>query len=304
MATQTTVAVDEERRAETASVEAPRSRPVTTRRPTTTVLGIAALAVMAVLWLLPLAWALATSLKSEAAASALPPRWIPEDGFTLEAYRGVLATGNFPVWLLNSAIVAAVVTAVTLVISALAAYGFSRTSFRGRNLLLAIVVASIIVPPQTLIVPLFYEMLALNLVDTYWGIILPQVVHPVMVYILKKFFDAIPAELEDAARVDGAGRLRILWSVVLPLSRGILAAVAIFVFIGAWNNFLWPFIVTNNPDLMTMPVGLGTVESAYGVQYARDMASAVLAALPLLVVFLFFQRQIIRSFATTGLGGQ
>jgi multiple sugar transport system permease protein len=114
----------------------------------------------------------------------------------------------------------------------------------------------------------------------------------------------VPVELEDAARIDGAGRLRVLWSVVLPLSRSILVAVAIFTFIGAWNNFMWPFIATTDPGLMTMPVGLGTVKSAYGIQYAQTMASAVIAAAPLLVVFMFFQRQIIKGIATTGLGGQ
>ncbi|GAA3311079.1 hypothetical protein GCM10020295_79880 [Streptomyces cinereospinus] len=124
-----------------------------------------------------------------------------------------------------------------------------------------------------------------------------------MVFILKRFFDGIPRELEDAARLDGASEFRVFRSVVLPLSRPIVAAVAIFVFIGAWNNFMWPFIVTNDPDLMTLPVGLATVKDAYGIQYAQSMASALLAALPLLVVFLLFQRRIVNSVATTGLGG-
>ena len=114
----------------------------------------------------------------------------------------------------------------------------------------------------------------------------------------------MPIELEEAARVDGASRMRVFLQIVMPLSRPILAATSIFVFVGAWNNFLWPFIVTNDASLMTLPVGLQTVQSAFGVQYAQDMASAVLAALPLIVVFLFFQRQIIKGFATTGFGGQ
>lgn len=300
MTTQTIAA--DERPAGIADVRPRRPRPRRLRP--ARVLGLAAISAMALVWLLPFLWALDTSFKSETAASAVPPRWIPDDGFTLEAYRNVIATGNLPLWLFNSLVVAVAVTLLTVTVCALAAYGFSRTVFRGRRWLLGLTIASIMVPPQILIVPLFYEMLALNLVDTYWGIILPQVVMPVMVFILKKFFDAVPVELEDAARVDGASRLRIFWSIVLPLSRGILAAVSIFVFISAWNNFLWPFIVTNDPGLMTMPVGLATVESAYGVQYAQDMASAILAALPLLVIFVFFQRQIIKGVATTGLGGQ
>lgn len=267
-------------------------------------LAYLALITMSVLWLLPFVWALITSLKSDVAVTAIPPQWIPDDGFTLQAYREIIAQGNLPLWLFNSALVAVVVTVLTVAVCALAAYRFSRTVFRGRKWLFALTIAAIMVPPQILIVPLFYQMLTLNLVDTYWGIILPQVVAPVMVFILKKFFDAVPIELEEAARIDGAGPLRIFWTITVPLSSGILAAVSIFTFISAWNNFLWPFIVTNNPDLMTMPVGLATVENAYGVQYAQDTASAILAALPLIIVFLFFQRQIIKGVATTGLGGQ
>ena len=136
------------------------------------------------------------------------------------------------------------------------------------------------------------------------GVILPQLVAPTMVFIFKKFFDAIPQEIEDAARVDGASQWRIFSAIVIPISRPIVSAVAIFVFIGAWNNFMWPFIVTNDPDLMTLPVGLATVKDAYGVIYAQTMAAALVASLPLIVVFMLFQRQIIKAVATTGLGGQ
>ena len=258
------------------------------------------LAVLAVTWLVPFGWAVLTSLKSEADAGASQITLNPPDGFSFEAYRKVLSAGDIPSWAWNSLITSVAITLITVATSALAGYAFSRVNFKGKRLLYA----AIIIPPQLLIVPLFRQMLAFNLVDTYWGIILPQAFAPAMVLILKRFFDQIPVELEDAARVDGAGRLRVFWSVVLPLSRPILAAVAIFVFIGAWNNFLWPFIVTTDADLMTLPVGLQTVKSAYGLQYAQNMASAILAALPLVVVFLFFQRQIIKGIATTGFGGQ
>ncbi|KQY48154.1 sugar ABC transporter permease [Cellulomonas sp. Root137] len=266
--------------------------------------AIVALIVLAVFWLLPFLWAVATSFKTETSAAATPVSWLPPDGFTTEAYANVLREGNIPLWTWNSLITATAITVITLAVTALAAYAFSRLDFTGRRWLFWGIIASIIIPPQVLIVPLFYEMLTLNLVDTYWAVILPQTVHPAMVFILKKFFDQIPVELEDAARIDGAGRLRVFWSIVLPLSRPILAAVSIFVFIAAWNNFLWPFIATSDSSLMTLPVGLQTVKSAYGLQYAQVMASAVLAALPLVVVFLFFQRQIIKGFATTGFGGQ
>ncbi|WP_020124014.1 carbohydrate ABC transporter permease [Streptomyces canus] len=261
-----------------------------------------ALVVLTIVWLLPFVWAIATSLQS--AQDAASPGLSPIKGaLTTGAYEQILERGNITRWALNSFLIAGLVTLITVAVSTLAAYGFSRGTFRGRRVLLAVTVASILVPPQLLIVPLFKQMLLFHLVDTYAAVVLPQVVAPMMVFILKRFFDAIPRELEDAARIDGASEFRVFLSIVLPLSRPIVSAVAIFVFIGAWNNFLWPFIVTNDADLMTLPVGLATVKDVYGIEYAQSMASALLAALPLIVVYLFFQRRIVNSVATTGLGG-
>ncbi|MGW5334639.1 carbohydrate ABC transporter permease [Streptomyces bauhiniae] len=270
----------------------------------TRVLALVALAVTALIWLLPMAWALLTAFKSEADASD-PAHWIwPEHGFTLQAFSTVWERGDLPLWMLNSFLISVTVTVITVLVSAMAGYAFSRTLFAGRKWLFALTIAAVLVPPQILIVPWFEQMLTLHLLDTYAAVILPQTVAPVMVFILKKHFDSLPVELEEAARIDGAGHWRIFWSVLLPLSRPMLAAVAIFVFIGAWNNFLWPFVSTSDPSLMTLPVGITTVKDAYGIQYAQSMASAVLAALPLVAVFVFFQRHIVKSVATTGLGGQ
>ncbi|CAN7537597.1 carbohydrate ABC transporter permease [Arthrobacter sp. LjRoot78] len=273
------------------------------KTPLSRVLATVVVSVLAVAWLVPFAWATVTALKSETDAASTPISWIPASGFTLDAFAKVLQSGNIPTWTLNSLFTSAAITAITLVISASVAYAISRIDFRGKRMLMGVIVASIIIPPPVLIIPLFQQMQSLNLIDTYWALILPQVIHSPMVFVLKKFFDQIPRELEEAALMDGAGRLRIFTTIVLPLSRPILAAVAIFVFIGAWNNFLWPFIATNESSLLTLPVGLQTIKSAYGIQYAQNMASALLAALPLIVVFLFFQRQIIRGVATTGLAG-
>jgi len=279
-------------------------RPIGRRFTVLTVLAFAVLLILAIGWLLPFLWAVATAFKTETDAASGDAGWIGASGPTAQAFGSILSQGNVYLWAWNSLWTATAVTVLTVTISALAAYAFSRLDFRGRKWLFVVIVAAIVVPPQVLIIPLFYEMLAFNLVDTHWGLILPQVVAPAMVFILKRFFDAIPIELEDAARVDGASRFRVFWSIVLPLSRPILASVAIFVFIGAWNNFLWPFLVINDTSLMTLPVGLQTVISAYGVQYAQVMAQAVLAALPLIIVFLIFQKQIVKGVATSGFGGQ
>ena len=260
-------------------------------------------ALLAVLWLVPFAWATVTAFKSETDAAAPKVSWIPPSGFTADAFVKVFQDGNIPLWTWNSLYTSAAITVITLVISALVAYALSRIDFRGKKILMTVIIASIIIPPPVLMIPLFYQMVAMRMIDTSWAVILPQVIHPAMVFVLKKFFDQIPRELEEAAVMDGASRMRIFTRIILPLSRPILAAVAIFVFISAWNNFLWPFISTNDGSILTLPVGLQTIKSAYGIQYAQNMASALLAALPLILVFLFFQRQIIKGVATTGLAG-
>ncbi|KOX18088.1 carbohydrate ABC transporter permease [Nocardiopsis sp. NRRL B-16309] len=281
------------------------SRPAAPRRRRWSVGSVALYTVAtlaALLWFVPLLWAFATSVKTEGDTTVMPPTWLTENP-TFEAYQLVLGRGDILRWTVNSLITTVIVTVLTLILCVLAAYGFSRFDFRGRPGLFALVVGGILIPPQTLIVPQFVLMTQLGLVDTYWGVALPQVVAPVFVFILKRFFDAIPRDYEDAARLDGAGPLRVLWSVILPLSRPILTAVGIFTFIGAWNNFLWPFIVTNDPEMMTLPVGLGTAVGQYGIQYAQVMASAVLGAIPLLVVFLLFQKHIVTGVAGAGIKG-
>ncbi|MFE6933878.1 carbohydrate ABC transporter permease [Streptomyces sp. NPDC057699] len=269
--------------------------------------GRIALLVIALLltaaWLLPLAWAVATSLKPEGDTTRTPLSWTGSR-VTFDAYSKVWESGDLMVWLMNSAYVSVMTTLLTVVTCAMAAYGFTRTEFRGRRLLYGLVLAGIMVPPQVLIAPLFREMVQLGLVDTYWGVILPQVAVPAMVFILVKFFEGVPPELEEAAFCDGAGRWRVFWTIVIPLSRPVLAAVAIFTFISTWNNFLWPFLVTTDPGGMTLPVGLVNVQSSFGVRYAQIMASLVIAGTPLLIVFAFFQRQIVRGIAHTGLAGQ
>jgi multiple sugar transport system permease protein len=152
-------------------------------------------------------------------------------------------------------------------------------------------------------VPLFAEINSFGLVDTYWGIILPQVPSPIAVLVFKRAFDAVPSELEESALVDGASLWRIYWQIWMPLSRATIAAVGIFTFVLAWNNFIWPFVATSAGTLFTIPVGLATVSSSYGALYAEQMAYAVLGALPLLVAFLLCQRQIVQGIANTGLKG-
>ena len=264
-----------------------------------TLLGVAVSAVFVV----PIAAALFTSLKSEAEAAEIPPHWLPKV-WTAQAWKALWSTGNITNWFVNSLVVSVCVTTVVLVVSALAGYGFARTEFRGKGVLMGIVMSGLMISPAVLGVPLFTTVQQMGMVDTYWGMILPQCAPAAMVYILYKFFEGIPRELEEAAFIDGAGRWRVFFTIVVPLARPSLAAVGIFTFIASWNNFLWPYMVTNNPDLMTMPNGIATVMNSYGIQWAQLMAGGLMAGLPLIVVFVFFQRQIVAGVAHTGLAGQ
>lgn len=260
------------------------------------------LVVAALIWLIPFLWAIATSLKPDPETTKVPVSWTGST-VTFGAYSKILDRGDILRWYFNSALVSVVVTALTIFLGSMAAFAFSRVRFRGRGALFALIAAGLIVPFQALIVPLFEEMDTFGLVDTYWAIILPQIASPIAVLVYKRFFDGIPDELEDSALVDGASPWTIYWRIWMPLARPATAAVGIFTFVLSWNNFIWPFVVTTARSLQTIPVGLSTVNSFYGAQYAQVMALAILGALPLLVAFLFFQRQIVQGISNTGLKG-
>jgi multiple sugar transport system permease protein len=262
----------------------------------------AVLVVLAIVWLVPFAWAFATSIKPDAETTVAPVSWRASTQ-TFAAYSSILKQGDILHWWFNSLLTAGIITAGTILTASMAAFAFSRVQFRGSRMLQFVVMAGLIIPFQALIVPLFALLNSWGLANTYWGIILPQLASPIAVMVFKRAFDAVPGELEESALVDGASLWRIYWQIWMPLSRATIAAVGIFTFVLAWNNFLWPFVVANAGDLFTIPVGLATVNASYGALYAQQMALALLGALPLLVVFVLFQRQIVQGIANTGLKG-
>ncbi len=255
---------------------------------------------LALLWLVPIAWTLDTSFKPEPTTIKIPVTWAISH-LTLSAYSTDFSATDIGRWYINSAIVAVIVTVLTVITASMAGYALSRRSFRGKQLFYGVILAGIMIPPQALIIPLFRELQAAHAINTYWAVILPQVPAPIAVFIFKKFFDGLPIELEQAARVDGAGWWTCYRVIALPLARSAVAAVAIFTFVLTWNNFLWPFLATTSQTMLTIPVGLGTVVSGTGITNALGMASAVLGALPLVIVFLLGQRQIVEGVAGTGL---
>jgi len=261
------------------------------------------LAVFSILWLIPTLFALDTSLHNNGTASLPAGSIITSGTYTLRSYISLFQQGNVLDWYLSSAVTSILCVVLTVFTASLAAYPLSRMRFRGRGFVFWLVLAGIMVPGQVLIIPWFREFNALHLLNTYWAVTLPQVPSAIAVFIFKQFFDGLPKELEESARVDGAGFWTIYRTLIMPLSRPAVAAVSIFTFVFTWNNLLWPLIALSNPKLMTIPVGLATVQGTFGLRNADIMASAILGALPLILLFLFFQRRIVEGIAGTGLKG-
>jgi multiple sugar transport system permease protein len=256
----------------------------------------------ALIWLVPIAWAVVTSLRPEGEITTNPASWWTAH-WTLDGYRQVINSSDMLVWYMNSFITSAVSAFLSVLTCSMAGFALARTRFAGRRLILGMLLAGLVIPPQVLIVPMFQEFTAMHLTNTYWSLILPTAPNVVAVFVFMTFFRGIPASLGEAARIDGASWFRLYRSVYLPLSRPAISAVAIVTFVWTWNNFLWPLLVLSSTKTMTIPVGLASVASGYGAHYAEVMASAVLGALPLFAVFLLFQRHIIEGVTSSGLKG-
>lgn len=244
----------------------------------------------ALLWIFPLYWSFVTSLRSDenvAGNTSLLP-----DEFQLGAYVNAIFNTRLLTWYVNSIGTAVIVTVSVLFISMLCAYALSQIRFPGRRLLYGIVLASFMVPAQTLVVTQFILMKNLNLINTWAGIILPQLITPIVIIVYKQFFDSVPKEMREAVVLDGGGEYTILFRVYLPLNWGITTAMAIVTFISVWNAFFWPFLVVTSENMMTIPVGITQVNDAFGVAYARLMAVAMLAALPVIIAYVIFQRRV------------
>jgi multiple sugar transport system permease protein len=268
-----------------------------------------ALSVLAVVWLLPIVWVVVTSLKVTADIVKLPPEWLPWP-VTGEHYREVLfsssRTARIGRAFVNSLVIAVGTVVLVVVTSAMAAYPLARMRFRGRNLVFTLLVGSLMIPNAVILVPQYVLVQRLGWLSTYQGLIVPEAAMTFAfgVFLLRQFFLTMPGELEDAARIDGANAWQVFTRVVLPLSQPVLAALAIFAFRSAWNDFLWPLIAVNKPDMFPLPVALALLRSAYSSEsYGPIMAGAALSALPLLVVFVVANRRIVEGVRLSGLKG-
>lgn len=259
----------------------------------------------AILFLMPVAWMLVMSILPEHEIFQPVPHWIPQEPTLQNFQESFKRAEEAPVlrWFLNSVLVAGTGTVCYLLLTSMAAYAFSRLQFPGRNVLFFIVIATLIIPGQVTIIPVFLLLQKLHWFNTYYALIVPGLAGAFGVFLLRQFFLTIPKELEEAALIDGCGRAGIYWRVILPLGKPALATLAIFSFLGGWNDFMLPLIATNEIEMRTLPVGLTIFLGRYSMQYGLVMATAVIATLPVLVMFLLFQRHIIRGVVLTGLKG-
>jgi multiple sugar transport system permease protein len=287
-----------------------RARPIAPRRVDIESVALTcALAALAVLWLLPVVWMVVTSLKLPENIVRVPPEWIPLPP-TLQHYHEVLfsssRTARIGRAFVNSLIVSVGTTAVVVLTSAMAAYPLARMRFPGSHLVFTLIVASLMIPNAVVLVPQYMLTQQLGWLSTYQGMIVPEaaVTFPFGVFLLRQFFLTMPGDVEDAARIDGANAWQVFTRIVLPLSQPVLAALAIFAFRSAWNDFLWPLIAVNKTDMFPLPVALALLRGTYSSDsYGPIMAGAALSALPLLIVFLVANRRIVEGVRVSGLKG-
>jgi multiple sugar transport system permease protein len=248
----------------------------------------------AIIWAFPLYWGLVTTFKHEYEI-VRPGFHLWPEHFTFENYVHVLLQTKIGYWYINSLITSAAVTVLVVLMAAGAGYAISQLNFPGRRFFWWMILASFMVPIPALIVTHFIVISQLGLINTLAGVVGPQLIAPVTVIIYKQFFDSVPKDFREAAVIDGASEFQLLFRIYLPMNWGVTTALAIITFIGAWNLFLWPFLAISSEDKMNITVGITQVHDNFGVSYGRDLAVATLAALPVALVYLIFQRRVTQA---------
>lgn len=252
-----------------------------------------------VLTLVPLVWMVSASLMPSGQASQSPPHLLP-DHLTFGHYHDLFSRLRLGRYLLNSSLVAGSVTLISLVVNSMAAYAFAKLRFGGRETLFRVLLAGLLIPAQVALLPLFLMLKHLGLVNTYGGVIIPGMASIFGIFLIRQYAFSLPDSLLDAARVDGAGEFRVYWSVFLPLCRPILVTLAIFTFMGTWNDFMWPLIVLTDDAMYTLPVALANLLGEHARDVELMMAGAVLTVLPVTLLFLFLQKYYIRGITLGG----
>ena len=248
----------------------------------------------------PFIWMAASSLKH---AQDIYTLSIIPDSPTLDNYREVLDKTKYIRWFVNSLIVASITTASVAFFDSLAGYTLAKFNFPGKSVIFIAILSTLMVPTEMLVIPWYVVAIDLHWTDSYWGVMFPGVMSAFGVFLMRQFFGGVPNDLIDAARLDGFSEFRIFWKIALPLVKPALAALCIFTFLGNWNAYIWPLIVTRSSEMRTLPVGIAFFSSEANNAFHLVMAAAALATIPVLVIFVIFQRQIIKGVVLTGLKG-
>jgi len=242
-----------------------------------------------VLALFPLFWMVSASFMTRGESTTFPPHLIPHIP-TLDQYRELFIRLKIGRAFFSSTVISVVTTLFSLLFNSMAGYAFAKLRFGGRERMFGLLLTALIIPAQVGMLPLFLMMKSLHLVNTYWGVIIPSLASVFGIFLIRQFMLSIPQELLEAARIDGAGELRIYWSVVMPLARPILATLAIFTFMTTWNDFMWPLIILSSDARYTLPVSIASLSAEHAVDVELMMAGSVVTVLPVLLLFLFLQR--------------
>jgi multiple sugar transport system permease protein len=255
---------------------------------------------LALVTIAPFLWMLFTSFKELPEILVYPPRWLPEK-VTLENFQNAFTAAPFGRYYFNSIFVAATVTLGQLVTCSLAAYAFARLQFPGRDVLFYLFLGTMMIPGQVTMIPGFLVLHWLGWIDTYYALIVPGLASAFGTFLLRQFFMTIPRDLEDAASLDGCSRAMILWRIILPLSRPALATLAVFTFMGVFNDFLWALVVVSSEEMKTVQLGLAIFRDRYQTDWGQLMAASVTATLPILLVFFAAQKYFIKGITLSGL---
>jgi len=267
-------------------------------------LFLSMMSLFAAIWILPLIWMFSLAFSSNEALQLNSNSLTPIDP-TIENVVGVIQGGLTPRWMLNSVIVTGLTTVFTLILSAMAGYAFARIPFRGKKIIYPLVLAGLMVPREAMFIPLFLMFAEADYHNTYEALMLPRIAAPLGVFIMTQFMAAIPEEIEEAARMDGASRWRTFWSVMMPMSVPAMTALGIFTYILTWNDFLWPLVSATQREMFTITTGLASLQGnfAQATELGSLMARGVIASLPLLILFFIFQKQLVRGISI-GSGGK
>ena len=258
--------------------------------------------IIAVIFIFPIIWMLFVSFKPQGIGISNPLKWFSPP-YTLANYIHIITESQVFRWLLNSLFVGLVTTIITLIVTSLAAFALSKINFRYKKFIFLFFLAGLMVPGEATLIPLYEIAHNLHMLDSYIGLIIPGVASPLGVIILKSFFDSVPREVIESARMDGCSLFRIYYTIVLPLAKPALASIAIFTFIGSWNNFLWPYMTIFSDSLYTLPVGIPVFNSNYSQDYILPMPVNAVSSIPLIIAFFFFEKQIVKGVSFSGIKG-